>query len=66
MQDLRDTEYVLLQLLDFDILKNQEQIDSMEQIIRAQFGAAYESQQAQTQIVLIVFLMFQEVADKMY
>ena len=65
LQDLRHTEDAMLQLLDFDILKNQEQIDRMEEIIRAQFGEAYESHEAQAQIVHIVFLMFQEVADQM-
>lgn len=65
LQDLRDTEDAMLQLLDFDLLKNQDQIDSMEKIIREQFAEAYESQEAQSQMVRIVFLMFQEVADKM-
>ena len=65
LQDLRHTEDAMLQLLDFDILKNQRQIDKMEDTIRAHFGEAYESQQAQAQIVHIVFQMFREVADKM-
>jgi hypothetical protein len=65
LQDLRDTEDAMLQLLDFDILKNQDQIDNMEKIIRELFGDEYESQQAQEQIVHIVFQMFREVAEKM-
>ena len=63
LHDLRDTESVMLQLIDFDILKNQDSIDRMEDLLRAQFGAAYESEEAQAQIVNIIFKMFQQVAD---
>jgi hypothetical protein len=65
LHDLRDTEHAVLQLLDFDILKNQETIDVMEKTIRAQFGEAYESAEAQGQIVRIVCRMFRGVAIDM-
>ena len=65
LQDLRDTEDALLQLLDFDILQNQEKIDKMEETIRAHFGAAYESQEAQAHIVPIVYQMFLQVSGDM-
>jgi hypothetical protein len=65
LHDLRDTEHAVLQLLDFDILKNQETIDVMEKTIRAQFGEAYESVEAQGEIVRIVCRMFQGVAIDM-
>jgi hypothetical protein len=63
-QDLRDTEHALLQLLDFDILREQDTIDGMEKIIRAQFADAYESNEAQSQILRIILLMFDEVGNK--
>jgi hypothetical protein len=63
LHDLRDTESVLLQLIDFDILKQQDSIDKMEDMLRTQFGEAFESEQAQAQIVGIIFKMFQQVAD---
>ena len=65
LQDLRDTEDALLQVLDFDILQNQEKIDKMEETIRAHFGAAYESQEAQAHIVPIVYQMFLQVSGDM-
>ena len=64
LADLQDTEHALLQLLDFDILREQDKIDGMEEIIRAQFADAYESSDAQSQILRIIFLMFDEVAEK--
>ena len=66
LQDLRDTEHALLQLLDFDILHDQDKIDKMEETIRAHFGAAYESQEAQAQIVRIVYKMFLAVSRDMH
>jgi hypothetical protein len=65
LQDLRDTEDALLQLLDFDILKSQDAMDKMEEMLRAQFGEAYESPEAQAQIVSILCKMFEEVAESM-
>jgi hypothetical protein len=64
LRDLQDTEHALLQLLDFDILREQDKIDSMEEIIRAQFADTYESKEAQSQILRIIFLMFDEVGAK--
>ena len=65
LREVCDTEHAVLQLLDFNILQNQRQIDKMEKTIRAHFGEAYESKEAQSQIVRIVCSMFQEVADNM-
>jgi hypothetical protein len=65
LQDLRDTENAMLHLLDFDLLRNQQRIDSMEKIIRAQFAEDYGSKETQRQILRMMFLIFDEVADKM-
>ena len=65
VREVCDTEHAALQLLDFDILQNQDKIDKMEKTIRAHFGEAYESKEAQSQIVRSVSSMFQEVADNM-
>ncbi len=66
LQDLRDTEHALLQLIDFDILKNQDSIDKMEEVLRVQLGAAFGSADAETQTVRILCRMFEEVADSMH
>ena len=55
LQDLRDTEDALLQLLDFDVYKEQDKIDRMEELIRAEYGDAYDSIQAQSEILRILY-----------
>jgi hypothetical protein len=58
LQDLRDTEDALLQLLDFDIYKQQDKIDKMEELIRAQYGDAYDSSESQRHILRIFYDMY--------
>lgn len=63
LQELRDSENMLLHLLDFDILRQQDKIDVMETKIRAEYGDEYDSSQAQSEIVRIIYSMFNPVAD---
>jgi hypothetical protein len=58
LQDLRDTEDALLQLLDFDIYKQQDKIDKMEELIRAHYGDAYDSSESQRHILRIFYDMY--------
>jgi len=58
LQDLRDAEDALLQLLDFDIYKQQDKIDQMEEYIRAQYGDAYDSSESQRQICEIIYATY--------
>jgi hypothetical protein len=63
LQELRDAEDMLLHLLDFDILKQQDKIDEMERKIRAEYADEYDSTQAQSEIVRIIYSMFNPVPD---
>jgi hypothetical protein len=58
LQDLRDAEDALLQLLDFDVYKQQDKIDQMEELIRAHYGDAYDSSESQRQIFEIIYAMY--------
>lgn len=58
LQDLRDAEDALLQLLDFDILRQQEKIDDMEKIIRGLYGDTFDNSDVQRQIVHIIYNMY--------
>jgi hypothetical protein len=58
LQDLRDAEDALLQLLDFDIYKQQDKIDQMEEYIRAQYGDAYDSSESQRHICEIIYATY--------
>lgn len=37
VQEIADAEHAVVQLLDFDILKHQENVDSIEDILRQKF-----------------------------
>ena len=63
LQELRDAEDMLLHLLDFDILKQQDKIDEMESKIRAEYADEYDSRQAQSEIVRIIYSMYNPVPD---
>jgi hypothetical protein len=45
-------------LLDFDIYKQQDKLDQMEELIRAQYGDAYDSSESQIQILRIIYGMY--------
>jgi hypothetical protein len=66
LQDLRHAEDALLQLLDFDVYKQQEKIDRMEELIRSQYGDAYDSSESQMQIVRIIYAMYLPRDDTTY
>ena len=64
-EDVLNAEHVLLQLIDFDILKNQEHVDKIEDILRAHlnnFEDMYVS--ADAQVVRSLFCVFHDVVDK--
>jgi hypothetical protein len=64
-QDLRDTENAMLHLIDFEILRNQAKIDSMEKIIRTQFAEDFDSKETQKKIARQMCMIFEQVAEKM-
>lgn len=64
-EDVLNAEHILLQLIDFDILKNQESIDTIEDILRAHldnFEDMYVT--ADAQVVRSLFCIFYDVVDK--
>ena len=64
-EDVLNAEHVLLQLIDFEILKNQENIDQIEDILRAHlnnFEDMYVS--ADAQVVRSLFCIFYDVVDR--
>ena len=61
-KDLFETEHSVLQLLDFDILHSQEQIDNMEKMTRVHYKDDYDSEKTQRKILRIFFDLFTDVA----
>ena len=64
-EDVLNAEHILLQLIDFEILKNQETIDRIEDILRAHlnnFEDMYVS--ADAQVLRSLFCVFHDVVDK--
>jgi hypothetical protein len=64
MQDVVDTEHAILQLLDFDILKHQENVDAIEDILREHFEdfkRIHECVNAQTEVARSLYHTFHDV-----
>ena len=64
MQDVVDTEHAILQLLDFDILKHQENVDAIEDILREHledFKRIEECVNAQTEVARSLYHTFHDV-----
>ena len=61
LEEIANSEHAALQILDFDILRNQDRIDTMEDVLKAHFGDMYEEKEAQSQIVRIISRMFDEI-----
>ena len=61
LEEIANSEHAALQILDFDILRNQDRIDTMEDVLKAHFGDIYETKEAQSQIARIISRMFDEI-----
>jgi len=64
-QDVLHTEHLLLQLIGFDVLKHQDNIDKIEDILGAHlknFDDMYVS--ADAQVVRSLFCIFHDVCEK--
>ena len=61
LEEIANSEHAALQILDFDILRNQDRIDAMEDVLKAHFGDMYEKKEAQSQIARIISRMFDEI-----
>ena len=61
LEEIANSEHAALQILDFNILRNQKKIDAMEDVLAAHFGDMYEKKEAQSQIVRIISRMFDEI-----
>jgi len=65
LEDVLNAEHIVLQLIDCDILKNQENIDTIEDILRAHlhnFEDMYVT--ADAPVVRSLFCIFYDVVDK--
>lgn len=60
-EEIVKSEYAVLQLLDFDVLRQQERIDAMENVCESYFGESYKEKEEQGQIVRIISRMFDEI-----
>jgi hypothetical protein len=63
LRELCQAEDAVLQLLDWDILRNQEKIDGMEDILKAHFEDSYDSAKVQGEVVLLLFNMFNDIGE---
>jgi hypothetical protein len=61
LRELCQAEDAVLQLLDWDILRSQDNIDGMEDILEAHFTDTYSSAKVQSQVVLLLFHMFNDI-----
>lgn len=61
LEEIGQSEHAALQILDFDILRNQERIDDMEDVLEAHFGDIYQEKESQSHIVRIISRMFDEI-----
>ena len=61
LEDIVKSEYAVLQLLNFDILRNQQRIDEMQDLLQTYFGDMYERKETQMQIVRIISRMFDQI-----
>ena len=61
LRELCQAEHDVLQLLDWDLLVNQDKIDGMEDILEAHFEACYSSAKVQSEVVLLIFRMFNDI-----
>jgi hypothetical protein len=60
-EEIVESEYAVLQLLNFDVLRNQERIDAMEEEFEAYFGESYKDKEVQGQSVRIFSRLFDEI-----
>jgi hypothetical protein len=60
-EEIVKSEYAVLQLLNFDVLRNQERIDAVEDVFEAYYGESYKEKEVQGQIVRIISRMFDEI-----
>jgi hypothetical protein len=60
-EEIAKSEYAVLQLLNFDVLRNQERIDAVEDVFEAYYGESYKEKEVQGQIVRIISRMFDEI-----
>ena len=63
LRELCQAEDAVLQLLDWDILRNQQKIDGMEDILKAHFEDSYSSAKVQGEVVLLLFNMFNDIGE---
>jgi len=61
LRELCQAEHDVLQLLDWDLLVNQDKIDGMEDILEAHFNGCYSSAKVQSEVVLLLFGMFNDI-----
>ena len=64
VQDVVDAEHAVLQLLDFDILKHQKNVDAIEDILRQNFNdfeRIHECVKAQTEVSRSLYHTFHDV-----
>lgn len=61
LRELCQAEDAVLQLIDWDILRSQDKIDGMEDILEAHFTDSYSSAKVQSEVVLLIFRMFNDI-----
>ena len=63
-EDVLNAEHVLLQLIDFDVLKNQDSIDKIEDILRAHLDNFEDMHvSVDAQVVRSLFCVFHDVVE---
>jgi hypothetical protein len=61
LRELCQAEDAVLQLIDWDIFGSQDKIDGMEDILEAHFRDSYSSAKVQSEVVLLLFRMFNDI-----
>lgn len=64
VQDVLYTEHVLLQLIGFDILKNQENIDKIEETLAAYINFEDMYVSCDAQVIRSLFCIFHDIGDR--
>jgi hypothetical protein len=58
LADIRKAEYAVLQLLDWDVMRNQDSVDRVEKVLMKRFDSSCDAKYVQMQTLVLMYRAF--------